>query len=92
MLNKLIAAAALTLIALPVAASEISPGRDMLAKTLNVDASQYSLSELAQIDAERGESNKLARAKFIAAQHSAGISNSIAQNTDPAHYRDAERN
>jgi hypothetical protein len=81
MLNKLITAAILTSFALPVAASEVSPGRAMLGSLLGVDASAYSLDELAQINSEEGAANKAARAQFITAQHNRGVNDTIALDT-----------
>lgn len=82
MLNKFITAAVLTALAVPAVASEVSPGRAMLGNLLGLDASSYSLSELAQIDAEKTAGEKAARAKFITEQHNQGIAEAVALDTN----------
>ena len=64
MLNKLVLAAIATAIALPVAASEITPGRAMEAELLNLDASSFTLSELGQISSEATHNKRAERARF----------------------------
>ncbi|MDQ7775138.1 MAG: hypothetical protein Q4615_04110 [Paracoccus aminovorans] len=81
MLNKFVAAAVLATLAVPAVASEVSPGRAMLGNLLGLDASAYSLSELAQIDSEKTAGEKAARAQFIAAQHNRGVAEAVALDT-----------
>ncbi len=78
MLNKLVLAAIATSIALPVAASEISPGRAMIADLLNLDAAAFSLNELEQISSEETEGERADRAKFILEQRNYNVEDAVA--------------
>ncbi|MRX50043.1 hypothetical protein GI374_06170 [Paracoccus sp. S-4012] len=66
-----ILSAAAALLATPLAAQTVSPGHDMIARINGVDASAYTLNELAQIEAEKGAGAPGERAAFIAAQKQA---------------------
>lgn len=81
MLNKFVAAAVFAALAVPAVANEVSPGRAMLGNLLGLNASEYSLNELAQIDAEKTVGEKATRAKFIAEQHNGGVAEAVALDT-----------
>lgn len=70
----LTAAIAAATLAAPVAAAEISAGHAMQAAILNLDPSDFSRAELAQIAAERDEERRDERAAFILAQRDASPS------------------
>lgn len=91
MLNKLVLAAIATAIALPVAASEITPGRAMEAELLNLDPSSFTLSELGQISSEATHNKRAERARFILEERADGVRNAVASDDTPSDYFGATR-
>lgn len=68
MSNKINILSAIALIAAPLSAQAVTPGHDMLAKLSGVDSTSYTLSETAQVAAEKGVHRRAGRAAYIAEQ------------------------
>lgn len=85
--KSLIAAMAVTL-ALPFAASanDANPGKAMLAELLNVDNSAFTLSELGQINAEKGSVKQQERARFISTEKARGVVTAVADDSSSAYF------
>ncbi len=74
MLNRIILAAAAALIALPVAAQDMNPGKVALARSLGLDPNAYSLAELTAINGEFTPTERRDRIRYINEQHARGRS------------------
>lgn len=85
MFNKSVIAAAAIAAILPVSGAFANDGKDMLAATLNVDANQFTLSELGQIDAEKGTVDRASRAAFILQQKS-NVGAAVAEDSSTAYF------
>lgn len=72
-MNKLVIAALAALIALPVAAQEVSPGKAMLARSLGLDPNEYTLNELTQINGEYTPRERADRLRYINQQKARGV-------------------
>lgn len=72
-MNRFLVAAIATLIALPVAAQDMNPGKAMLARTLGLDPNAYTLSELTEIQGEYNPAERAARLRYINEQKARGM-------------------
>ena len=73
MFAKTTLAALALAIAAPAFASDTNAGHAMQAELLNVDASQFTTSELGQIAAEKGSVKQQERARFITMEKAQGL-------------------
>ena len=64
-MNKIVIAAVAALIALPVAAQDMNPGKVALARSLGLDPNAYTLNELAQIADQYPPAEKAQRLRYI---------------------------
>ncbi|WP_312526311.1 hypothetical protein [Paracoccus sp. (in: a-proteobacteria)] len=81
------AVAALALaIAAPAFASDVNPGNAMMGELLNVDASQFTTSELGQIAAEKGSVKQQERARFILEEKAQGLSTAVADDNSSTYF------
>lgn len=85
MLNRIILAAAAALIALPVAAQDMNPGKVALARSLGLDPNAYTLSELTAINGEFTPTERADRIRYINEQHARGKSGTSHINSTPRH-------
>ena len=72
-MNKFIVAALATLIALPVAAQDMNPGKATLARSLGLDPNAYTLSELTEIEGEITPGERADRLRYINEQKARGL-------------------
>lgn len=71
-MNKIILAVAAALIALPVAAQQLSPGHITLARSLGLDPNEFTLSELSEIEAELTNADRADRIHYMRTQKALG--------------------
>ena len=63
-----------------------NPGTEMMARLVNVDASQFTASEIGQIAAEHGSVKQQERARFILAEKAAGINSAVANDGSSVYF------
>ncbi len=73
-------------VAAPAFASEVNPGNAMMAELLNVDATQFTTSELGQISAEKGSVKQQERARFILSEKAEGLNTAVADDSSSAYF------
>ena len=75
MTTKLIVAALLSALAVPAVANGLNAGQQMQADLLNLDASEFTANELAQIAGEDSPADRAERIRFIQEEKLNGASN-----------------
>jgi hypothetical protein len=67
-MNKIVIAIVAALIALPVAAQQLSPGHVTLARSLGLDPNEFTLSELSEIEALPTNAQRADRIHYMRTQ------------------------
>lgn len=78
MFNKVAIIALVSAVAAPALADGISGGHRMQAELLGLDPSQFTVNELAVIDANAKDEKDFGRASFIASQKAMGADDAVA--------------
>ncbi len=85
MFNKFTALVFASAFAAPVFAGGISGGHRMQAELLGLDATQFTVNELAVIDADAKQNKDFERASLIAARKVLGANDAVASDSESAY-------